>query len=149
MAPRCSRLKTRLRHWAARFSWGNDADADVNKGGYFPRCNPSAITSLILTETILPLNGQKMASYKCTAAAMLVFCHPIFVFPIPKYLFAHSWGIKQRPASQHSGRSLIDIARWREWGRKTGKRGDNNKQHKNCVQIQQGSIDLETLVTSV
>lgn len=148
MMPRCSPSKTRLWHWAAGVSSDNDAYV-VNKGGYFPRCNPSAITSLILTKTVLPLNCHNMTSYKCPATAILVFCYPIFSFPIPKYLVVHSWGIKQRPASQSSGCSVMNKMRWYGWRPKTMRRGDNNQQDKNCVQISQGGTDLETPVTSV
>lgn len=35
------------------------------------------------------------------------------------------------------------------WLPEERKKGDNNQQEKNCVQISQGGADLETLVTSV
>lgn len=111
----------------------NNAYADINKRWWFSLCNPSAITSLILTKTVLPLNCKNKTSCRCPATAIWVFHHPIFSFPIPKYLLVPSWGIKRRPASQSSG--CMTMMRWCGWGRKTTKTGDNNQQDKNCANI--------------
>lgn len=146
--PWCSPSKTRLWHWVAGFSSDSDVYVDV-KGGYFSFCTPSAITSLILTKTVLPFNCQNMTSCKRPAPAIYFSPRPIISFPIPKYLFVHSWGIKQRPASQSSGWSIINMMRWCGGGQKTTKSGDNNQRDKNCVQISQGGTDVETPVTSV